>query len=413
MKNLFRRQRYVRGSLCRRKCKTGPDVWRYRYPDRTQVGSPLRSMTFSTVEFPTKGQMLKHIDTLLWKVNSDAPQNIAEELSFGGVCDRYIKDERLREIGRLKSGQQNTFGNLKVSTAKGYLQIIESWLRPAFGALPVSKVTPARADEWFKKQQCGDVTKGHIKALLFRLFEKGMLWSVIPVQRNPMELVEIKGSSRRGKRPLSLTPEQCSAILSILREPYRTMVLTALCLGLRVSELLSLRWSDFDFDNLKVSVVRSVVRGVVDRCKTEASEDDLPLDPAFAAALLAYREIGAPSSDDWVFPSPRTGRPYEPGTIQQKVLRPAGDKLGIANLGWHNFRHSYRTMLDATGAATGAQQRLMRHSQVSTTMDKYGTAMMDAKRQANSAAVKLTFVDLEAASKNVAIPLKAAPVVAL
>jgi integrase len=370
-------------------------------------------MTFSTTQFPTKGQMLKHIDTLLWKVNSDAPQNIAKELSFGGVCDRYIKDERLREIGRLKSGQQNTFGNLKVSTAKGYLQIIENWLRPAFGALPVSKVTPALADEWFKKQQCGDVTKGHIKALLFRLFEKGMLWSVIPVQRNPMELVEIKGSSRRGKRPQCLTPEQCSALLSILREPYRTMVLVALCLGLRVSELLSLRWSDFDFGNLKVSVVRSVVRGIVDRTKTEASEDDLPLDPAFAAALLAYREIGAPSSDDWLFPSPRTGRPYEPGTIQQKVLRPAGDKLGIANLGWHNFRHSYRTMLDATGAATGAQQRLMRHSQVSTTMDKYGSALMREKRQANSAAVKLTFVDLEAASKNVAIPLKAAPVVAL
>ena len=48
--------------------------------------------------------MWKHIDTLLWKVNADTPQNISQELSFGGVCDHYIQDEHLREIGGLKSG---------------------------------------------------------------------------------------------------------------------------------------------------------------------------------------------------------------------------------------------------------------------------------------------------------------------
>jgi integrase len=34
----------------------------------------------------------------------------------------------------------------------------------------------------------------------------------------------------------------------VLDEPYRTMAIVAMCTGLRVSELLALRWEHFDFD---------------------------------------------------------------------------------------------------------------------------------------------------------------------
>ena len=71
------------------------------------------------------------------------------------------------------------------------------------------------------------------------------------------------------------------------------------------------------------------------------------------------------------------------------MLRPVGDKLGIPNHGFHTFRHSDRSRLDASGAPVGVQQKLMRHAQVSTTMDVYGSALMQAKREANSAAVKM------------------------
>jgi len=57
-------------------------------------------------------------------------------------------------------------------------------------------------------------------------------------------------------------------------------------------------------------------------------------------------------------------------------------------LGWHTFRHTYRSWLDDTGAPVGVQQKLMRHAQVSTTMNVYGNALMDAKREANSRVVR-------------------------
>ncbi|MGA3319102.1 MAG: site-specific integrase [Candidatus Korobacteraceae bacterium] len=346
-------------------------------------------MTFSTADYPTKGDMLKHVDTLLWKVNSNTPQNISKELSFNGVCNKFIQDEHLREISRLKPGQQNTYGTLKVSTCRGYLQLIANWLRPKWGEMPMSAVTASLVHEWLKVVPRSATTRGHIKALLHRLFERAMLWQIIPSQRNPMELVEIKGSSRRSKRPNVLTREQILLLLNIFREPFKTMVLVAICLGLRASEILSLKWVDIDFENLTLRVERAVVKGVIDSCKTECSEAELPLDRAFAEALLEYRKIAAPSADGWLFASPRTGRPY---ANIQRVFREAGVKLGIPHLGFHDLRHTHRSMLDACGAPVGVQQQLMRHAQVSTTMNHYGSAMMEAKRQANSAAVKMVFL---------------------
>jgi integrase len=65
-----------------------------------------------------------------------------------------------------------------------------------------------------------------------------------------------------------------------------------------------------------------------------------------------------------------------------------GKQVGIERLGWHTFRHSYRSMLDTCGAPIGVQQKLMRHAQVSTTM-KYGNAYMTEKRKAHGAVVQM------------------------
>lgn len=65
-----------------------------------------------------------------------------------------------------------------------------------------------------------------------------------------------------------------------------------------------------------------------------------------------------------------------------------GKNIGIERLGWHTFRHSYRSMLDVCGAPVGVQQKLMRHAQVNTTM-RYGNAYMAEKRKAHGAVVQM------------------------
>ena len=214
-----------------------------------------------------------------------------------------------------------------------------------------------------------------------------MLWEMVELQRNPMELVEVKGISKRQKKPLVLTVEQYYEILDLLVEPYRTMVIVAQCLGLRAEEVLALHWSDIDFEQLTIRVRRAVVHGRIKTVKTEYSEDELPLDPEFAGILLAWKRRG--TSSELLFPSHITGRNFHASPIQQDYIRTAGEKLGLTGLGWHSFRHTYRFWLDASGAPLGVQQKLMRHAQISTTMNIYGNALMDSKREAVSKVAKL------------------------
>ena len=66
---------------------------------------------------------------------------------------------------------------------------------------------------------------------MYRLFEKAMLWELVPLERNPMRLVELKGVSKRLRPPRILTEEEFGAMLNPLVHPYRCMVLLAGCTG--------------------------------------------------------------------------------------------------------------------------------------------------------------------------------------
>ena len=63
--------------------------------------------------------------------------------------------------------------------------------------------------------------------------------------------------------------------------------------------------------------------------------------------------------------------------------------MGIRSLGWHALRHTYRTLLDETGASVGVQQKLMRHANVSTTMNIYDSSSLSAGAEANSRVVRM------------------------
>jgi integrase len=71
--------------------------------------------------------------------------------------------------------------------------------------------------------------------------------------------------------------------------------------------------------------------------------------------------------------------------IQKLHLKSAGERIGIKGLGWHAFRHSYRGLLDESGANAGMQKGLMRHANISTTMNTYGPRSWLASTEARIA----------------------------
>jgi len=110
--------------------------------------------------------------------------------------------------------------------------------------------------------------------------------------------------------------QECQKLLAHLQtEPYRAMLMVAMCLGLRCSEWAALQWQDVDFDAGTISISRAIVVNHGDDVKTVASGKTLPLHPMLARTLRELRNRSQwRSPSDWVFANPHTQglKPYQP-----------------------------------------------------------------------------------------------------
>jgi integrase len=208
---------------------------------------------------------------------------------------------------------------------------------------------------------------------------------------NPIKLV--RQSAKRERTPDVLELEELQLLLTKLELRERTLVLLDAATGLRVSELLALRWEDVDFKTLELRVIRSIWHQVVGDCKTEASAKPVPLDSYMAEDLLRWRRMSPyPMPGDWVFASPtmKGKQPYWPDNLMKRYIRPVARKAGIhKQVGWHTFRHSFGTLLKANGEDVKTVQELLRHANSRITLEVYTQAVTSNKRAAQSKVVKM------------------------
>jgi integrase len=385
---LFTRARYQYGSLRRKKRAKGPDAWEFRYYDTVGQSRERKSKTVGTVEqYPNKATARQAVSALLLRLNSEAPQ--AGTVPFAALVDRYLEEE-LPE---------------RFSTRISYLSLVNTHIRPKWADFPLDEVKPMAVEDWLRRLPLAPKSKANARSIMHLIFKCAERWELIEMGKNPIALVRVKGCTKRLTTPRVLTVAEFGGLLPHLKEPYRTMVIVAQCLGLRVSEIVALKWGDFDFQNLTLLVQRSIVHGRMGTVKTEYARDFVPLDPDLASILHQWRERAPFKGEgDWLFANPRTGRPYHQEEIQKKPLKRAAIAAGIGpGIGWHTFRHTYRSWLDATGAPLKVQQELMRHASITTTMNVYGKAMPNIKREANSKVVSMVL------KKEKREPIAAAP----
>jgi integrase len=174
-------------------------------------------------------------------------------------------------------------------------------------------------EDWLRNLALAPKTKSHVRSLMHTIFQCAERWELI--DKNPIKLVRVKGGTR------------------------------------------------------------SVVHGEVGDVKTEYSRDSVPLDTAVIEARMLHKERSFSTPGGWLFANPMTCRPYHREEIQKSHIRGVGVAAGIGgDIGWHTFRHSYRSWLDETGAPLTVQKELMCHASIQTTMNIYGKAMTDSKR---------------------------------
>jgi integrase len=274
----------------------------------------------------------------------------------------------------------------RFSTARMYRSWLHNHILPRWGETQVSDLKPREIELWLRSLSLSPKSKAHIRAMLRIIVDYAMWCGVMKVSRNPIELVVVKGATKRTRRPRSLTVEEFQKLVTKLAEPFRTMALMAVCFGLRVSELLALKWSDVDWLNGSLRIERAIVMQNVDEVKTVASRRQLTIAKELLKVLGRWRQVTQFSADsDWIFASPiKLGRLPISYPWYWRQLQEAAEEAGTGKLGTHSLRHTYRSWLDAVGTPVAVQQKLMRHTDIRTTMNVYGDVVTNEMAQASA-----------------------------
>ena len=253
------RQRFQNGSLRLRHRTEGGKVWELRYYDR---GKRKYATVGTLDEFPSKSAMRKSakVQALLLGANAESPL-LAGDITMEVLISRYEQQEMPQ----------------RYSTQSSYQSYLDNHIKPRWNGVNLSGVKAMAVESWINGLDLAPKTKGNIRGLMHVILDCAIRWEL--TDKNPMDLVRVKGGVQRQERPTVLTTEQFTSLLAKIREPYRTMVLVAGCLGLRVCEIVGLQWSDFDYENNTLLVQRGVVHGRVGEVKTESSRDLVPIDP--------------------------------------------------------------------------------------------------------------------------------------
>src|SRR6266852_8428799 len=130
---------YQAGSLRILKRVRGPSLWQFRYRHTTNIGQrKQKSIIVGTTEEYTAATMRHKLQGLLLSINAAASTR-RKHVTVSELIDRFIHHEHLLEIG---AGKIAGPGMLHYATAKGYLMVLNRYLRPRWGGLELIEVRP-------------------------------------------------------------------------------------------------------------------------------------------------------------------------------------------------------------------------------------------------------------------------------
>ena len=174
-----------------------------------------------------------------------------------------------------------------------------------------------------------------------------------------------------------------------LREPVRSFTLLLVLTGLRVGELLALRWGNVDLNARLLRVIETVYDGHFDKPKTKRGMRTIPIGAATVELLTALRPVALDVRALMFAKS--DGTPLDRWNLLRKHLKPAAKKLGLSGVTWHLLRHSHATMLDGVGTPIGTMQALLGHSAPEITREIYLHAIPEEQRRAVERVERLVF----------------------
>lgn len=302
------------------------------------------------------------------------------------------------EPGKMTVGQylqqwlDATLPSLKHATRDTYTRVISRWT-PVIGEVPLAKLTPLavqRAVNALATELSAATVRGHY-AVLRTALKQAHAWGLI--RDIPTRAVRLPRDP--GKEMRCWTETEAGRFLAVASETTRYCALFRLALasGMRIGELLGLRWQDVDWQAGTVRVAQCLSwptcgEPALVEPKSRRSRRVIDVDPGTMKALRQHQKQQAAdrlaAGPDWpdrnlVFVT-RTGSFVKPLALTA-LVHSIARKAGVPDIRFHDLRHTHATLLLRAGRNLKEVSDRLGHSDPAITLRCYAHVLPDQRSE--------------------------------
>lgn len=293
-------------------------------------------------------------------------------------------DERTRtETFLIRWCEESLPGTVKDSTAVGYRFVLERYVIPYVGRIPLAKLGPADVQRMMRaleEKGLGVSVRRQARVILRRALGEALRWDL--VTRNAAALVDAPKGARH--RADALSQEQAGTLLAACSgTALEGVVALALATGMRKGEVLGLRWESVNLPGKTVTVAGTLKRLpdvglVLDTPKSSSSCRTIPL-PAFCADVLAEHRrrqveqrlfVGPDWHDSGYVFTTSIGTPLDPRNLTAR-FQTLCESAGLGRIRFHALRHTAATLMLNNGVPLEVISTTLGHSSYAITADIY------------------------------------------
>ncbi|HEX4188222.1 MAG TPA: tyrosine-type recombinase/integrase [Solirubrobacteraceae bacterium] len=324
-------------------------------------------------------------------------ERVERERRTNGVPFRQVAHAYLAWLGETKGAKPSTQADYAYLLAEEGIPAkrgtgkSKGYIMRALGERPAATITGRDVEAMLKAIASTGVSARSVnkhRALVSAIFNYGMRESTFGLPANPVSQTDKRREPQRDALAY-YSPEEVEVLARALeagqhRDPSRApvnaaekaariaedhrdaaLIRTAAYSGLRLGELLALRWGDIDYARSTITVRRAVSAGEMSSTKSGRIRQ-VPLPDQLAAVLISQRDREDFTSDDDLVFCNHLGRPVD-GSALRRRYKAGRDAAGLRELRFHDLRHTYGSNLAAAGVDLVMIQAVMGHGALSTT----------------------------------------------
>jgi integrase len=315
----------------------------------------------------------------------------------GEVSEKLTKAMANRDGGLVFEGENRTLaafldgwlegtvkGSVKTTTYESYERVIRCHIKPEIGRHKLKTLAPDHVQALYQRKLDAGLAPGTVRlvhSVLSRALDQAVKWGIVP--RNVCKVTTPPKPNSEEIKPLDA--EQARQILKAASgDRLEALYVLAVTAGLRIGELLALRWQDVDLEasgaRLCVRRTKSTAKGgPVFTTPKNGRGRSIKLTRQAVEALKAHRaaqnaerlKAGSLWQDHGLVFCTHGGKPLDSHNVARTSFKPLLKRAGLPDIRFHDLRHTCATLLLSCGHHPKLVQELLGHASVALTLDRY------------------------------------------